>query len=273
MVSFRDFITSFRKLDLRQVPVIAHASLSAFGYVQGGAETIVGALVASFSGVIMPTFTYKTMITPDVGPLDNGISYGTGQHSNRQAEFYRPSMPADPSIGIVPETLRHHPGAIRSNHPIYSFSGVNADFAVKSQTLQNPFAPIEALAASAGWVLLLGVDHTSNTSIHFAEQVVGRRQFIRWALTPQGVIPCPRWPGCSYGFNQVIPRLKGLTKRVHIGRAMVQACPLVGLVETVGDMISEDPLALLCNNISCERCNEIRRDVRSRHDSDKKSIF
>ncbi len=263
MVSFRDIITSFRKLDLDQAPIIAHASLSAFGQVQGGADTVVGALLASFSGVVMPTFTYKTMITPEVGPPDNGITYGTGSQTNRSAEFFRLNMPADPLMGIVAETLRQHPDAIRSNHPIYSFSGVNADFAIKSQSLQNPFAPIEALTAASGWVLLMGVDHTSNTSIHFAEQEAGRRQFIRWALTPQGIISCPRWPSCSYGFNQIFPRLKDVTRRVHIGNAMVQACPLVDLVETVIEMINQDSLALLCTNISCERCNAVRMDVKN----------
>lgn len=267
MVSFRDFITSFRKLDLGDVHVIAHASLSAFGHVKGGPETVVGGMVGSFSGVIMPTFTYKTMITPDIGPPKNGMTYGTGPHTNRDAVFFRPNIPADPMMGIVAESLRQHPDAIRSTHPIYSFSGINADFAINSQTLQDPFAPIEALTAASGWVLLLGVDHTSNTSIHFAEQVAGRRQFIRWALTPKGIVTCSRWPACSYGFNQIIPRIKGVTRRVQIGNALVQAIPLVPLVDMVVTMISEDPTVLLCNNISCERCNAIRRDVRNRLES------
>jgi aminoglycoside 3-N-acetyltransferase len=177
------------------------------------------------------------------------------------AEFFHRDMPADPLMGAIAETLRQHPRAIRSNNPIYSFAGVNADYAIKAQSLQNPFGPIEALTAAAGWVLLLGVDHTVNTSIHYAEQVAGRRQFTRWALTPQGVITCPRWPGCSYGFNQVFPRLTEVTRRVHIGHAMVQAVPLVSLVETVTAMIAEDPLVLLCTNITCERCNATRKDV------------
>jgi len=261
MVSYRDIVRSFRKLGLDQAPIIAHASLSAFGLVEGGAQTLIGALLTSFSGVIMPTFTYKSMITPQVGPPGNGISYGSGTQANRLAEFFHPDMPADPLMGLVAETLRQHPNALRSNHPIYSFSGVNANFALKAQNLQDPFAPIEALTTAAGWVLLLGVDHTTNTSIHYAEQVAGRRQFVRWALTPQGIITCPRWPGCSYGFNQVYPWLLDVTRNIHVGQAMIQACPLGKLVETVAEMIYNDPLALLCTNNDCERCSEVRRDV------------
>jgi aminoglycoside 3-N-acetyltransferase len=208
----------------------------------------------------MPAFTYKTMVTPEVGPPDNGIEYGEGREANQFAEFFRPDIPADPLMGIVAETLRQHPQAIRSHHPIYSFAGVNADFAIQAQSLKNPFGPIQALEAAGGWVMLLGVDHTVNTSIHYAEQVAGRNQFIRWALTPQGVIECPGWPGCSYGFNKAAPKLMEATTQTRIGSARVRAIPLRDLVEIITNMIDEDPLALLCDNMGCERCNEIRKN-------------
>jgi len=266
MLSFRDLVTEFRKLDLGQSPVIVHASLSSFGPVQGGADNLVGALLSTFSRVVMPAFTYRTMITPEVGPLDNGITYGTGSEINRMAEFFRPDMPADRSIGIISETLRHHPNALRSNHPIYSFAGVNADPFIMAQRLDAPFGPIEALTASGGWVLLLGVDHTANTSIHYAEQVAGRRQFIRWALTPQGIITCPGWPGCSYGFNQASPKLDRVAKTIVVGKAVVQAFSLSSLVRIVTRMIQENPLALLCDDLGCGRCNAVRRDRAVRKD-------
>jgi aminoglycoside 3-N-acetyltransferase len=259
MLTFRDFLSAFRKLDLGQSPVIAHASLSAFGVVKGGADTMVGAMLAAFHRVIMPTFTYRTMITPEVGPSDNGITYGTGREANKMATFYRPEMPADSLIGIVPETLRQHPKVKRSMHPIYSFSGVNAERALQAQSLADPFGPIRILTEEQGWVLLMGVDHTANTSIHYGEQVAGRKQFIRWALTPQGIIECPRWPGCSYGFNQISPMLVSVTRETAVGKGTIQAIPLVGLVNAVNQMITADPLALLCNDFNCERCNSIRK--------------
>jgi aminoglycoside 3-N-acetyltransferase len=259
MLSFRNLVTSFQKLDLGQSPVIVHASLSAFGPVQGGADTLVGALLSSFSGVIMPTFTYRTMITPEIGPPDNGITYGTGSETNLTTEFFRPDMPVDKLLGIIPETLRRHPKAVRSNHPIYSFTGVNSEPIIRAQSLDDPFGPIGMLTANGGWVLLLGVDHTANTSIHYAEQIAGRRQFIRWALTPQGIIACPGWPGCSYGFNQANPSLEKVTKTIVVGKAVVRAYPLEHLVGIVIRMIQKDPFALLCNNMGCERCNAVRK--------------
>ena len=208
MLSFHNLASSFQSLNLKDKPVIAHASLSAFGVVRGGAETVLGALLTSVQALMMPTFTYETMITPLDGPSQNGITYGSGKDNNRRRKFFDSDMPADKSMGIIAETLRQHPLAKRSKHPIYSFSGIHLAEAIAAQTLENPFAPIELLTKADGWVLLLGVGQTVNTSIHYGEQLAGRKQFVRWALTKQGVIECPRWPGCSGGFEQISSNLE-----------------------------------------------------------------
>ena len=70
--------------------VIVHASLSAFGRVRGGAETVVGALTSICGLVVMPTFTYKTMLTPEVGPPNNGMTYGSQRDQNQMAEPFDP---------------------------------------------------------------------------------------------------------------------------------------------------------------------------------------
>jgi len=255
MITYRELVNALRELGLDGTqPAIAHVSLSAFGDVQGGAQTVVGALLSVTNGLIMPTFTYKTMITPESGPPDNGITYGSNSDANRLAEFYTEDMPADPLMGIVAETLRQHPQAQRSQHPIYSFSGVDAENAIIAQTLAEPFAPVRVLAESRGVILLLGVDHTANTSIHYGEQLAGRKQFIRWALTPKGVLECPRWPGCSYGFNAIASEIENHTIKSQIGAALMQCTLLPMLIKTVVELIHRNPLALLCNRSSCERC-------------------
>ena len=259
MLSFHKLSSAFQNLDLDGKPVIAHASLSAFGEVRGGAATLLGALLCAVDSLLMPTFTYQTMIVPDEGPPNNGITYGSANDANRLAEFFDPDMPADKAIGVVAETLRQHPDARRSIHPIYSFAGINVDEAIFAQTLEDPFAPIEVLARAQGWVLLLGVSHTVNTSIHYGEQLAGRHQFTRWALTYSGVTTCLRWPGCSSGFDVISPHLTWFTQKIQIGPALVQAIPLKSLLAVVQELIAEDPLALLCDRVDCERCNAIRR--------------
>jgi len=262
MLTFRDFVTGLRKLEIdRSCPVIAHASLAAFGDVHGGAETLVGALLSSFNTVIMPTFTYKTMIIPELGPLDNAIVYGSGKDTNRMAEIYQADMPSDKMMGVVAESLRRHPKALRSTHPILSFAGINADRILDSQTINEPLLPIQILKEEAGWVLLMGVGQTANTSIHYAEYLAGRKQFVRWALTPDGVVPCPGFPGCSDGFEAVSPPLEDVTRKVVVGEGVVQAMPVVNLVDTVCALLKENPIALLCEREDCERCNTVRASV------------
>jgi aminoglycoside 3-N-acetyltransferase len=255
---YAELFSAFQALGLQETPIIAHASLKPFGYIQGGAEAVLNALLAAFPSVIMPTHTYKTKIIPDVGPPNNGMVYGSGTDQNKMAEPFYLGMRADPMMGILPETLRNHPSARRTGHPILSFAGVNADLVLFTQTLYEPLAPIGALAELGGWVVLINVDHTVNTSIHYAEKLAGRRQFIRWALAEDRVVECPNYPGDSMGFQAMEEYLQPETRRVVLGEAFIQAAPLKRLFEIVQDLIKKDPLALLCERTDCERCMGVR---------------
>jgi aminoglycoside 3-N-acetyltransferase len=257
-VDYESLRSAFQELDLANSPVIAHASLRPFGYIQNGADAVLQALVESVQSAIMPTFTYRTMITPDVGPENNGINYGGDAYYNREAKPFTIEMPADPLMGILPETLRNHPAAKRTFHPILSFAGMGADRFLDTQTLQEPFAPIGALAEEEGWVVLINVDHTVDTSIHYAERLAGRRTFLRWALLPDRVMECPNFPGDSSGFNGISRHIRAHTRRVDLEEAFIQAVPLKKLFEGVQELIKKDPLALLCHRTDCERCNAIR---------------
>jgi aminoglycoside 3-N-acetyltransferase len=257
----RDLLLGLRELGLGKTPVVIHASLSVFGQVDGGAETVVHALTTVFPTLLAPAFTYKTMVIPETGPADNGIIYGSGTDQNRMAEFFRPKMPVDPLIGVIPETLRRLPQAKRSGHPIQSFVGINADNFLSIQTRDEPLAPLGALEKADGWVVLIGVNHTVSTSIHYAEKLAGRKTFLRWALTPKGVVECPNFPGCSAGFEAIAPEMEKYTRKVKIGEAPVQAMPLSMLFRVVTTRIRQDPLALLCQSADCERCRVIREDV------------
>jgi aminoglycoside 3-N-acetyltransferase len=262
MITFRGLVSGFREMDIHGCQaVIAHASLSAFEDVRGGAETIIGAVLSSFNALMMPAFTYKTMLIPEDGPEDNASKYGSGKDTNKMAEFFTAEMPVDRTLGVVAEALRLHPGAVRSTHPILSFSGIGVDDALQVQNANEPFAPIGKLADQQSWVLLLGVDHTVNTSIHFVEKLAGRKQFIRWALTPDGVVECQGFPGCSMGFSVMGVYLESVIRRVQIGTALVQAIPLDALIDIGTLLVRRDPLALLCTNSNCERCQSVRQSI------------
>lgn len=280
MTTYTEIKAAFDSLDLKDVPVIAHTSLSSFGEVEGGAQMVVQAFVDSFAAVIMPVHTYKAMISPLAGPDKNGMEYGAPDPFNPNPEFFTPHMPADVLMGVIPETLRQRPGSKRSNHPILSFTGFNADEMLATQSLKEPLAPIQSLAEQNGWVVLAGVDHTVNTSMHLAEKLAGRRQFIRWALVRdmltrpaplkiagrnfastagnERVVECPGFPGCSAGFQAIARDVQSSTRRTQAGKSSIQAVPLAALFHAVISKINQDPKALLCFDPSCARCNTVR---------------
>ena len=262
MLGYADLKSGLGSLGLEDAPVIVHASLKTFGPIQGDGDTwpntVLQALLDTTNGLMMPTFTYKTMITPRVGPANNGITYGTDQDLNRMAEYFHPNMPADPLMGKLPEALRRNPHARRTSHPILSFAGINVEAALETQTLYNPFAPIGALADQDGWVLLMGVDHTVNTSIHYAEKMASRPQFIRWAYVKNRIVKCHEFPGCSEGFKALGEELERHTRRAEIGFSFVDAIPLKALIQVVKSRLKANPLDLLCQREDCERCQAVR---------------
>lgn len=262
VVTYRSLVRSLRALQIEPGrPVIVHSSLSAFGSVQGGSQVVVGALLEIFESVLAPTFTYKTLVVPETGPPDNAVQYGNHTDRNKMAEFFYPDMPADRLMGRIAESLRKHPQAYRSGHPVLSFAGVNVRKYLEKQMLNEPFAPIAAMVDDDGWVLLMGVDQTCNTSIHLGERLAGRKTYTRWALMSDMVVRCGNFPYCSDGFNAIQSLMDPFARKVRIGTATVQAIPLRELIETTRQLIQADPTALLCNRTDCQSCNTIRSEI------------
>lgn len=263
MISFRELVSAFRRVGLSPSrPVFVHAALSSFGdEIRGGPDALIGALLTCASGLLMPAFTFKTMLTPETGPEQNAIRYGQDKDSNRMAEFFTPDMPVDRMMGLLPETLRLRPEASRSSHPILSFTGLGLDESVAAQTMSDPFRPLSCLVEQDGQVVLIGVDQRVNTSIHYAEARAGRKQFIRWALTPDGVRECPSFPGCSEGFNQAALLFEDFNQRIQIGEAHIQVISMQKLVVAVLARLADDPLALLCGREDCARCTAVRVSI------------
>lgn len=269
MIDFADIRQALERLAIPEsAPVIAHASLSAFGTVEGGGLAFLKALSQVYRTLVMPAFTYKTMVTPPSGPPNNGLDYGMEQNANLMAQIFYPEMPVDRLMGVIPELLRLTPGAMRSSHPILSFVGLNAAPVLSAQTIQSPLGPIEALYQLSGWVLLLGVGQDVNTSLHFAESLAGRKQFIRWALTPQGVVECGGFPGCSDGFGALSPWIRGISRTVLLGSGQISALPLRDLIPIARARIEADPLTLLCDRNYCPRCAAVCWHLDSCQDSD-----
>jgi hypothetical protein len=72
------------------------------------------------------------------------------------------------------------------------------------------------------------------------------------------IVECPGFPGDSSGFNEIAPRLQADTRLVQVNNGFVQAVPLQRLFAVVQEMLKQNPLALLCQNVECERCNAVK---------------
>jgi aminoglycoside 3-N-acetyltransferase len=270
MIGYRDLVQALKQLELdAHSRVIAHISLEALGDVQGGAQTVIGALESLVEALVMPAFTRRTMVIPPVGPPNNALEYGRDIESNYDAEVFDPQMQVDEGLGPAPELFRQLPGIERSPHPLLSFSAKNAAEALNIQTRDHPLAPVQWLAEYDADVLLIGCDHRSNVSLHWAEQLAGRKTFVRWALTHAGVVECTNMPGCSQGFNMIVGRLQGIARRAQLGAGRVEAVALRDLLHIATNWMREDPRALLCERTGCPYCAAVRASLRE--DPDKGS--
>jgi aminoglycoside 3-N-acetyltransferase len=168
-----------RRLGLREGGVVlVHTSLSALGWVCGGAQAVVGALLDALGPegtLVVPTHTA-----------------GNSEPSRWQAPpvpeswwpVIRAEMPAyDPAVtpprglGVVVDVGRSWPGALRSVHPVDSFAAIGPRAAeiTDGHALESGLgerSPLARVHDLDGDVLLLGAGHGSNTSMHLAEHRV-----------------------------------------------------------------------------------------------------
>ena len=169
-------IRDLRALGLDEgATVMVHTSLSKLGFVVGGAQAVVEALVEVVgpSGtVVMPTHS---------GALSDPAEWGNPPVPAGWHDTIRSTMPAfDPaltptrSMGAVVECFRHLDGVQRSTHPSVSTAarGPQASFITDDHQLDSGLgegSPLARLYDLDAQVLLLGVSHANNTCLHLAE--------------------------------------------------------------------------------------------------------
>lgn len=132
--------------------------------------------------------------------------------------------------------------------------GTHARQLIAAQRLEWPLGPIEVLAELGGHVLLLGVGHTSNTTIHLAEQQLGRSRFYRYAkVAPGAWMELPNVSGESHRFDEIEPELRPATTEVRIGDCRARLVAVKDVLTCACKLIVADPAALLCSDQDC-RC-------------------
>ncbi|MCB0119393.1 MAG: hypothetical protein KDD72_10210, partial [Anaerolineales bacterium] len=79
-----------------------------------------------------------------------------------------------------------------------------------------------------------------------------------WALTEDGVVECPQFPGDPEGFNAIAADIKPFTRQAEVDGVNIQAIPVNELLRSVVNRIHSDAYALLCGRSDCELCEAVR---------------
>lgn len=155
--------------------VLVHSSLSRLGWVVGGAQAVVEALldaVGPSGTIVVPTHS-TSLSEPSrwQRPAVPGEWWDTIRH---EMPPFDPRLTPTQDMGSTVECFRHLPGARRSAHPRVSFTAVGpeAEAIVGRHDLEVCFgegSPLARLYEAEASVLLLGVGHANNTSLHLAE--------------------------------------------------------------------------------------------------------
>lgn len=257
MVTTNEITQGLHALGLqRYSTVVVHASLRSFGPIEGGAQAVCQALLATCGTLLLPAGTWDMTGLPAppglIRPHNAVASAETWQEFDaalNRAVPYSDDLPIDKEIGMLPEIMRRTVPHLRSYHPLLSCIaiGPHAPELIAAQRLEWPLGPFEALAQLEGDILLLGVDHTSNTAIHLAEQRLGRSCFYRYAkVTNQVWMELPNTPGQSHRFDDIEPEIRAATREVMIGSCRARLIPIQEVLTTADRLIRADPAALLC---------------------------
>lgn len=137
--------------------LLVHSSLRSFGYVEGGADAVVDALletVGDSGTVLVPTLTFTVLKSwPHL--------FSVGR---------TPS-----STGRITETLRQRKNALRSHHPVSSAAAIGSHAAHLTaehwDTPCGPDSPYHRLYECGGKVVFFGASLGSNSVFHCAEEI------------------------------------------------------------------------------------------------------
>ncbi len=142
--------------------VLVHSSMGRIGYVENGPDDVIDALLEVIGNnglLVMPGFCepkYDRKLKMHVFDVQNTPTY----------------------TGIIPETFRKRRGIKRSISPTHSLCafGKRAEEFVKNhENCDNPFAMNGPFGKLYHWnakIMLIGVDHLANSSLHIVEDML-----------------------------------------------------------------------------------------------------
>lgn len=245
-VTKEDIKRGLKRLGLKRVDVVGvHSSLSSFGYVEGGADSVIDALletVGEEGSVVTPTYSTnrKEKIKRTKREVELGVTWK-----------YK-ILPYNPQetpcwTGKVPETFRKRKGVIRSLNPTHSLAATGP----KANELVLGW---HKLLEADGYVLLLGVGLSFCSAMHLAEERVQLPPHVLEKIThPPELLEkygadlgWPKWD-IGYGPYPDFAKMEepckehGIMKIVKIGEAAVKMLRLRELIDLYAEYLRRDP--------------------------------
>lgn len=230
--------------------LLVHTSFRAVRPIEGGPEGLIQALRAAIGPegtLVMPSWT------------------GDGD-----APFDPSTTPAARDLGVVADSFWRLPGVVRSDHPFaFAAAGPLAE-RVTSGPLplppHTPSSPVGKVHDAAGQVLLLGVGHDADTTLHLAELVAGVPYRVPHHCT---VLRDGRPVRIEYGENDHCCarfaladdwlREGGLQREGKVGHAHARLVRSRDIVRLAVEHLNDDPLLFLHPpDAGCGECDEAR---------------
>jgi aminoglycoside 3-N-acetyltransferase len=164
--------------------------------------------------------------------------------------------------GRIPETFRKRPNATRSIHPTHSVAAIGAAADqltrdhIYSITPCDQLSPYGKLAQRENsYILLLGVDHNANTTMHHVEEIVGvnyhiQKGFAEAILILEHETITRHYLLHRYGterdFNvmDVLFSERGIQRATRIGAADIRLIAVKPMVQLVIQCLRADPYIL-----------------------------
>ena len=233
--------------------LLVHASFRAVRPAEGGPAGVVDALrraVGSEGTLVMPSWT-----------------------GNDDDVFDPMSTAASPDLGVVADTFWRQPGVLRSGHPFaFAAAGLHAGAIVHGPIPIPPHAPgspVGRVYELDGQVLLLGVGHDANTTLHLAEILAGVPYRLPKHCTVlregQAVrLDYEENDHCCARFALADDwlRARGLQREGRVGQAHARLVRAREVVAVALEYLRRDPLVLLHPaDARCAECDEARASV------------
>jgi len=254
MVSKAELIHQLADLGVEPGSVLlVHTAFSKVRPVEDGPEGLIAALMTHLG-------PQGTLIMPSMSYDDEHV-------------FDPTTTPCRAEVGIVPDIFWRLPYVLRSNTPhAFAAAGLQAAFVTASFPLDKPHgldSPIGRIYTLNGHVLLLGVSHESNTTLHLAENLaaVRYRLQVRFRILKDGQLEWFEYEEinhCCHNFQPMDNWLdeRGLQRRGRIGHAEARLIRSRAIVEVAVEHLAKDEAAFLHPLGVDTNCDQTREQLK-----------